>query len=267
MKFFSVVFIMAFLFPRLLVAQAGSCSDDFSNSTIGSGKTWTFLDRDNATGGSAQITNGELELSGKGADIYRDRNQFVAAYRSDIKGDFDVSVKIVSQSNTNEWAQAGILIANSAEDLNQGGYFVADISPGNAMNAFYDAKDTIGRLDSRVGSIGKTAYPMWLRVKKANQKFSAWYSTDAQTWIIIAENISSQLTQPNSQIALFSVSHDTTKAGTTLFDDFACLQSNQTAISKSAIRNSVRNQEHFPWINVLGRIIDESAAFDRKFKQ
>jgi len=267
MKFFLAVFITAFLSPHLASAQAASCSDDFSTSTIGQGKTWTFLDKDNGTGGTGQIANEKLELTGKGADIYREKNQFVATYRSDIKGDFDVSVKIISQTNTNAWAQAGIFIANSAEDLKQGGYFVVDISPGNALNAFYDAKDTVGWLDSRVGNIGTTAYPMWLRVKKVSQKFSAWYSTDGQAWKVVAENISSQLKQANSQIALFSVSHDTTKAATTVFDDFVCLSGNQTSIPKLTTHTSAKNQASFPWIDVMGRLNRDPHAFFWKVRQ
>ena len=250
-----VMVVMAAFLTSEIIAQGSACHDDFSTSNIGPGKAWTFLDRDNATGGAAQIANEKLELSGKGEDIYRDKNRFVAVYRSDIKGDFDVSVKIISQTNTNAWAQAGIFIANNAEDLKQGGYFVVDISPGNALNAFYDAKDTIGWLDSRVGNIGMTAYPMWLRVKKASQKFSAWYSTDGETWKVIAENVSSQVTQSNSQIALFSVSHDTTKAATTVFDDFVCLHEPTTAISVGPGGKGKAGSRALPAVDAAGRIL------------
>jgi hypothetical protein len=51
-----------------------------------------------------------------GADFFGAKNQFVALARTEIQGDFDLSVRIDSQDKTHEWAQAGILIANQATD-------------------------------------------------------------------------------------------------------------------------------------------------------
>jgi hypothetical protein len=210
-----------------------ACPDDFATPRLGEGHVWTFLDRDNAAGGAAQVAGGRLELSGRGEDIFRERNHFVAVYRKDIPGDFDVAVRIDSQTETHAWAQAGILVANDAEDLKRGGYFVLDVSPGNALNAFYDARDSAGQLETHLGSVGRTTYPIWLRVRKADRKFSAWYkNTETEAWKVVAENISPQLTAQDSHIALFSVSHDAAKTATTVFDDFACLHEPPTALAR-----------------------------------
>jgi hypothetical protein len=254
---------LAFLFLGAhILAQGSGCPDDFSTSRIGAGKTWTFIDRDNATGGSAQAVGGRLEVSGKGEDIFNAKNFFVGVYRTDIKGDFDISVKIISQSNTNAWAQAGILVANNAEDLKQGGYFVLDLSPGNALNAFYDAKDTVGWLESRVGNIGSTSYPAWLRVKKANKKFSSWYrNSESEAWRVVAENLSPQLTQQDSHVALFSVSHNTSMEGTTVFDDFACLHEASTAISMWGAKTKTVSNSALPALTADGRIVRDAPRF------
>jgi hypothetical protein len=251
-----------------IFAQGSGCPDDFRTSRIGAGQSWTFIDRDNATGGSAQVVGSRLEVSGKGEDIFNAKNFFVGVYRTDIKGDFDVSVKIISQSNTNAWAQAGILVANSAEDLKQGGYFVLDLSPGNALNAFYDAKDTVGWLESRVGNIGTTAYPAWLRVKKANKKFSSWYrNSESEAWKVVAENLSPQLTAQDSHVALFSVSHNTSMEGTAVFDDFACLHEASTGISIRGVKLKPNSSVALRFLTADGRTAHESPPFTWKIQR
>ncbi len=202
--------------------QSPACSDDFSKQSVGAGLGWKFVDADSSASGAALVAGGTLDLSGRGADIFGLKNQFVMASRSDIKGDFDVSVKILSQTNTHEWAQAGILIANNAENLALGGYFVLDVSPLNGQTAFYDSAAPIGQLE-KSKSVKPTAYPVWLRVKKASKKFSAWYkNAEADAWKTVVENISSLNTMDDSHIALFSLSHNVSMDAHAVFDDFVC---------------------------------------------
>ncbi len=242
--------------------QAPGCSDDFSNPDVGGGKTWKFVDADSSVSGAATVAGGMLDLSGRGADIYGKRNQFVAVDRQDVKGDFDVSVKITSQTNSNGWAQAGILIANNTEKLAEGGYFVLDVSPANGQNVFYDAKDSLGQLESRVGTVGKTAYPVWLRVKKSNKKFSAWYkNAEADAWKVVAENIAPQGTLADSHIALISVSHNVDMDAHTLFDDFTCLNGTATGLrAYPPLPESVRSPMKEA-VNALGRSAPEATGF------
>src|SRR3954463_7353823 len=98
----------ALLLVLFTIRSWSQCSDDFAGASLR--PAWTFLDRDNAPGGSAAV-DGKLTLIGRGADGFDTTNQFVGIRRADIKGDFDVSVKIESQDSTHNYAQAGILIA------------------------------------------------------------------------------------------------------------------------------------------------------------
>jgi hypothetical protein len=204
-------------------AWSQGCPDDFSVSGIGEGKTWKFIDADKSSVGSGVVVGGKLELSGRGGDVYGKKNEFVAVSRSDIQGDFDVSVKLESQENTHEWAQAGIVAATDLSDLSKGGYVALDISPGNGFNVFFDKTAPAGELDGHVGA-GQKAYPAWLRLSKKGMQFSAWYKTQENAaWTALPNPSQSIGTQANSQIGLFTVSHDTTKASKVVFDDFACL--------------------------------------------
>jgi hypothetical protein len=205
-------------------AQAVACSDSFSVADVGEGKTWRFVAFDKSTFGSAAVADGKLTLAGRGADIYGAKNEFVAAYRGDIQGDFDVSVKLISQDSTFEWAQAGIVAATDLNDLTKGGYVAVDISPGHGYTVFYDKTAPAGQLDGSSGA-GKTAYPAWLRLAKKGTQYTAYYKTqEGGNWTALPTPPPSLNTGANAQIGLFTVSHNANQTSKAVFDDFTCLQ-------------------------------------------
>lgn len=209
----------------------GTCSDDFGAATLGA--AWRFLDKDGAAGGGYALQGGRLELTGRGRDVFRDVNEYVAVRRSDLAGDFDVSVKLESQANTHAWAQAGILAAANLDSLGKGGYVAVDASPGNGYTLFYDAAEPAGSLDKYVKAEAAPAYPVWLRLAKRGKAFSAWYRNRADApWIPIAADVAPVGAAAPSQVVLFSLSHDAAKDGKAVFDDFACLHAAPAAIRR-----------------------------------
>lgn len=235
--------VAALLALAYVNAVAAGCDDTFSGTSLD--PAWGFLDADGEPGGSAKVAGGKLELAGRGSDAFKDVNEFVGVRRADLAGDFDVSVKIESQSNTHGWAQAGILAANDATAPGKGGYVVADVTPGNGFHLFYDAGGTQGTLDAHA-DVGKSAYPVWIRLARSGLRFSAWYKTAAAAeWIAIAKDISTQGTSGPSQIALVSLSHNDTAEAKTVFDDFTCqggatgLREMQAAPKWRGLRSSV----------------------------
>lgn len=204
-------------------AQAVACSDSFAVADVGEGKTWRFVAFDKSAFGSATVADGKLTLAGRGADIYGAKNEFVAAYRTDIRGDFDVSVKLISQDSTFEWAQAGIVAANDLNDLSKGGYVAVDISPAHGYTVFYDKTAPAGQLDGNSGA-GKTVYPAWLRLAKKGLQFTAYYKTqEGGSWTALPTPPVSLNTGADAQIGLFAVSHNANQTGKAVFDDFTCL--------------------------------------------
>lgn len=245
------------------VARSQTVVDNFAGPSLNA--AWTFIDDDNAPGGSATIKNGALELSGRGGDIYGVKNQFVAVYRSDFVGDFDVSVEILSQDSTHSYAQAGILVANDIKDLSKGGFAAFDISPGHGFNLFYDKTAPMGTLDAHQGA-GKTAYPAWLRLVKRGVQFTAFYKLQAgAAWTqVLPSPTLTQGTQSASQIALFSLSHDSTKTCRTVFDDFSSgMQA--TSIAPRLPVTSVLPEAPVLFVDAAGRLRSQGAG--RKARQ
>lgn len=225
----------------LLCAPArAACPDDFSASALGS--PWRFVDADGSAGGAYALVNGKLELTGRGRDAYGTVNEFVGVARNDITGDFDVSVKLESQTATHDWAQAGILAASDLGDLKKGGYVVLDATPANGFNLFYDSAEPAGTLD-KLSQAKPSGYPAWLRLAKSGSRFSAWYRKRVEdAWTPIASNVTPVGAAAPSQLALVSLSHDINADGKAVFDDFACLHA-PTAILSRAPRATIRPEQ------------------------
>lgn len=249
------VFPMALcgLLSMACIQIQAACPDEFSGTALG--PAWTFVDADNdATSGSATV-NGKLELVGRGKDVFKTVNEFVGVKRTDITGDFDVSVKIESQTNTHEWAQAGILAATDLSHLEKGGYVVLDVTPASGYNLFQDAAEPIGGLD-KVTTAGKSGYPVWIRLAKKGRAFSAWYRNKADAaWTVIAEGITPLGAAAPSQIALVSLSHNVAVDGKTVFDDFACLHEPATAILTGPGGKGKAGIRFLPEADAAGRIL------------
>ncbi len=213
-------------FGSQAMAQSVACSDSFAVADVGEGKTWRFAAFDKSTFGTAVVADGKLTLSGRGADIYGAKNEFVTAYRGDIQGDFDVSVKLISLDSTFEWAQAGIVAATDLNDLTKGGYVAVDISPAHGYTVFYDKTAPAGQLDGNSGTdkTVKTVYPSWLRLAKKGMQYTASYKlSEGGSWTALPTPPQSLNTGANAQIGLFLVSHNANQTGKAVFDDFTCL--------------------------------------------
>ena len=233
------------------LSPQAACPDEFSGTALG--PAWTFVDADNAaTPGSATV-NGKLELVGRGKDVFKTVNEFVGVKRTDITGDFDVSVKIESQTNTHEWAQAGILAATDLSHLEKGGYVVVDVTPASGYNLFYDSADPVGGVD-KVTTAGKSGYPVWIRLAKKGKAFSAWYKNKADAaWTVIAEGVAPLGEAAPSQIALVSLSHNTAMDAKAVFDDFACLHEPVTAVNPGPGGKSNAVGRTIPVVDAAGR--------------
>lgn len=215
---------------------SAACPDDFAGPALAT--PWTFVDADGVAGGAYALNAGKLELVGRGRDAYGTVNEYVGVVRSDITGDFDVSVKLESQVRTHDWAQAGILAAHDPANLAQGGYVVLDISPVNGYTLFYDSATPMGSLDKLQAAGVPVAYPSWIRLAKSGARFTAWYRKQADApWTQIGEPVTPLGTLAPSRVALMSLSHDQTKDGKAVFDDFTCLHLPTAAIMPAATRN------------------------------
>ena len=98
---------------------------------------------------------GRLYITAAGKDVWAGVNQYAARYTT-VVGDFDASVKILSQQNTHGWAKAGFMLK---DDMLQAGTnrYIAVKTPAHGFLAQFDSNSN-GLLDGTQWGGGTDGY-------------------------------------------------------------------------------------------------------------
>lgn len=200
-------------------ATPGDLVAAFDDSTVDS--SWTSIDQTVPQDAAFEQTDGHLVLSGRGNELWGDTASFSGLWRTDITGDFDVCVKVVSMTNTHEWAKAGILVANDIDSLAAGGYSLIAATPGHGAAWDLDT-DGDGATDlHRSSGMVLSFTDLWLRVKKFGTTISTFYrEAEGHAWTQIDVAREAGRAQTNSEICLFVCSHDDDSLCVAQFDQF-----------------------------------------------
>ncbi|GAB6061862.1 Ig-like domain-containing protein [Deferrisoma palaeochoriense] len=200
-----------------------AASDDFDDGALD--PAWTSVDIGGpGKTGSATESGGVLTVEGGGADIWGTSDQFHFMYRTGLTAsdDFEVTVKILSLTNTNPWSKAGIMVRDS---LDPAASFV-DLfaTPGN-KNQRLQGRETSGGMAKGTGDTLSVSFPYWLRLRKVGNTFTAYYSTDGTTFTQYMDGGSpASLTVSMSgdvYVGLAVTAHQNNKLATAVFDDFS----------------------------------------------
>jgi fibro-slime domain-containing protein len=116
-------------------------------------------------------------VKGDGSDISSTADKFHYAY-SQVNGDQELSVKVISMTNTNAWAKAGLMIRQNA--TNNCPFVYVVVTPGSGLQV--SSRATSGA--SVVQGCQKTGFacPIWLRLIKTGNNFKADRSSDGAAW-------------------------------------------------------------------------------------
>jgi RHS repeat-associated protein len=163
--------------------------------------------------GSSSYSNGTFTVNGAGADIWDNGgdtpdDQEQIAYKT-LTGDGQVIARVKSQTDTFEWAKAGIFVKENAEGLSQ--YANIHTTPGNGVR-FQHGFDT----DVDAGSY--TFPNAWLKLVRKGSTVTSYKSADGQAWTQAGQTTLSTLPQ-TILIGLFVTSVDTATVGTATFDN------------------------------------------------
>jgi hypothetical protein len=195
-------------------ANVSALSNAFSVTTQ-STTTASWSDEDIgavSAAGSYSVSGGVFTVNGSGADIWNtaDAFQFVS---ETLTGNGSITARVVSQSNTNAWAKAGVMFraSLSASDVNA----FAAMTPSNGV--VYQARTAAGTnsIDVTYGPIVSTPY--WVRVVRNGNVFTAYYAPDGVTWVSLG---SETITMPaQAYVGLAVSSHDNGVLSTAVFDN------------------------------------------------
>lgn len=196
------------------------CVEHFAGTELRD--AWEFIRKEDWTESRADVNEGLLTIQSRGESMWQGTQKFSAVRRDDITGDFDVSVKVVSQNQnyTADASKLGILVANDFDDLSQGGYLSLH-TRGNGR-VLFQREGTLGEISSSTSAdfpAGKS-WPVWLRLVKAGTDFTAYYKFAAgDDWVALGTSTVAAATT-DSEVALFASSNNTSETLFGVLTDF-----------------------------------------------
>jgi outer membrane protein assembly factor BamB len=166
-----------------------------------------------APAGSQSVSSGTWTVLGGGSDIYGTYDQFHYVWQT-LAADGVVSAHIASQDNVNIWAKAGVMLRQSTDPGSM--YYAALVTPGNGIVVQYRATQGGGAQQS--ASIPTGTVPTYLMVTRSGNVFSAYTSSDGNTWTLVAGS-SVTIAMTGAVLAGLAVSsHDESTLSTVIFD-------------------------------------------------
>jgi regulation of enolase protein 1 (concanavalin A-like superfamily) len=180
--------------------------------TLPSGWTGTDIGSVGIAGGSSQ-SGGVYTLSGSGADIGGTADGFQFASQT-LVGDGEIRARVTSQTNTNSWAKAGVMI----RDGSGGGAVNAlvAITPSNGFT-FQSRSAVSGSTTSVAGPALNGAPNNRVRLTRSGTLVTAYAAADGATWTQIG---TVNLTMASSvSVGLAVTSDNNSVLSTSTFDN------------------------------------------------
>jgi regulation of enolase protein 1 (concanavalin A-like superfamily) len=117
-----------------------------------------------------------IVMTAAGADIWAATDQFHFAYKQ-LSGNGSITARVISMTNTNAAAKAGIMIRESLEP--GAAHATVDIQPINEVQLIY--RSSAGATSVSVGQ-GDVSAPVWVRLTRSGNTFTGEYSIDGTNW-------------------------------------------------------------------------------------
>ncbi len=140
---------------------------------------WSCADIGNPTpAGSESLSGSTWTIRGGGSDITTTADHFHYDWQS-LAADGSVSAHLTSQSNSNAWAKAGVMLRATTDPASA--YYAAFVTPGNGVTVQW--RITTGGGTGDVVTTGTA--PLYLKVTRTGTTFTASTSSDGTTWTLV----------------------------------------------------------------------------------
>lgn len=175
---------------------------------------WTGADIGSVgVAGSASESSGTYTVSGSGADIWNSADAFQFVSQT-LAGDGEIRARVTSQSNTNAFAKAGVMIRDGS-GVGAVNALMA-ITPGNGFH-FQSRATASGTSSSTAGPVLNATPNNWVRITRSGGVVTAYASANGTTWVQVG---TVNLTMTNSiSVGLAVTSHNNASLSTATFDN------------------------------------------------
>lgn len=179
----------------------------------GLSSTWASQDVGSGTqAGNAYVTGDTAVVTGAGGDIYKNADGGRLLTQA-LSGDGTIITRVVSMTNTNPWAKAGIMIREgTAAGAKHAFCFV---TPVTTNGVGFIRRTSTGAMSTYTGG-SKNTVPRWLRLVRSGSTITASESANGTTWTVVG-SVSVSMTNP-VRIGFAVTSGDNSKLCTAVFD-------------------------------------------------
>ena len=171
----------------LLYNNTNGVTNSQAELTLAARRDWTeqgveelslwFRGLPGSTGSFVEGPVGVFTMTGSGADIWNNADEFHYAYKS-LTGAGSMIARIESVSDTNTWAKAGVMIRETLDPGSKHAF--ACVTPGQGVSFQRRPQTDSGSNETTTGGI--TA-PYWVKIERGIAgNFSGYVSTDGITW-------------------------------------------------------------------------------------
>lgn len=161
--------------------------------------------------GSSTQSGGIFTVQGSGSDIWNTSDQFNFNHWQ-VTGNLTITARVTSITSTDFYAKAGLMIR---ETLNANSKFAFAVTLPTLFNFHY--RSATGE-NASAGPYFNPNYPIWLRLVRLNGVFTAYSSSDGQTWTKV--NTSATISMADTvYVGLAVTSHNVTELNTAVFDN------------------------------------------------
>jgi regulation of enolase protein 1 (concanavalin A-like superfamily) len=196
---------------------AGNYDEAPLSITVTSGELpagWTGADIGSVgVAGQSSYASGTYTVSGSGADIWDTQDAFRYVSQT-LAGDGEIRARITSQTNTDPWAKAGVMIrdGSGAGAVNA----LVALTPTNGFT-FQSRATASGVSSFTTGPASNAAPNNWVRLVRSGALFTAYVSANGTAWTQVG---TATLTMGGSvSVGLAVTSHNNTTASTAGFDN------------------------------------------------
>jgi outer membrane protein assembly factor BamB len=161
--------------------------------------------------GDQSESNGTWTITAGGNDIWGTSDTFHFVWQQ-LAGNGVVDAQVVSQSNSSSWAKTGVMLRQSSDPGSM--YYAVFVTPGNGIVVQY--RNAQGGNTAQVKTSGVA--PVYLAVQRSGNTFTAYTSSDGNTWTQVAgSNITINMTG-TLLAGLAATSHNSNTLGTIVFN-------------------------------------------------
>ena len=173
---------------ELYIRVDGSYINQGKNFTLNITK-WSELDIGASMPGSSReiIASNSYEISGSGKDIWNNSDEFFFFYR-EISGNIDITARVSSQTDTDEWAKSGIMIRETSSTNSKFvNVFVTPPFPVMSHGTRIQSRaisDT-GLATHNNYRTNEASSPRWIRLIRRGHVFDAYDSSNGKNWLFL----------------------------------------------------------------------------------